>query len=296
MINRYTYKDPIFQTNARNQNLRIESENSILSVFRLISGTINCTDIYRNKEYKFRTNYFNFPFANNESINQSVVLNNFPDEVKLKDLDTYFKRSKFNSAFYDSIKSELIKCLIAEKENNHLEAFFYLYRIIEGISYSIPLIYVSKHKSYNKTYKQLQSFFNKEQDGELAFFKRFVTETFKDEEFFKSTIDINIEEIDIEEIREEYYNLYLGKMKDASVKEKTENEEIKITFIGFYEFIIELRNRFFHFTKGSWMDNLSSTELLFPDYFFKPIVNHGINWVSLILFEIIKVDFEKGIK
>ena len=96
MINRYTYKDPIFQTNARNQNLRIESENSILSVFRLISGTINCTDIYRNKEYKFRTNYFNFPFANNESINQSVVLNNFPDEVKLKDLDTYFKRSKFN--------------------------------------------------------------------------------------------------------------------------------------------------------------------------------------------------------
>jgi hypothetical protein len=73
-----------------------------------------------NKEYKFRTNYSNFPFANNESINQSVVLNNFPDEVKLKDLDTYFKRSKFNSAFYDSIKSELIKCLIAEKENNHL--------------------------------------------------------------------------------------------------------------------------------------------------------------------------------
>jgi hypothetical protein len=44
------------------------------------------------------------------------------------------------------------------------------------------------------------------------------------------------------------------------------------------------------------MDNLSSTELLFPDYFFKPLVNHGINWVSLILFEIIKVDFEKGMK
>ncbi len=85
-------------------------------------------------------------------------------------------------------------------------------------------------------------------------------------------------------------------MKVSSVKDKTENEEIKISFIGFYEFIIELRNRFFHFTKGAWMNNLSSTELLFPDYFFKPIVNHGINWVSLILFEIIKVDFEKGIK
>lgn len=296
MINRYTYKDPIFKTTARNQNLRIESNNAILDVFRLISGTINCTDSYRNKEYKFRTNYSNFPYSESSSINQSTVLNNFPDEVRLKDLDKYFKRSRFNTAFYKSIKAELIKCLIAEKESNHLEAFFYLYRIIEGISYSIPLIYVSKHKSYNKTYKQLQSFFNKEQDGELAFFKRFVSTTFKDEDFFKSTIDINILEIDIEEIREDYYKLYLNKMKDASVKDKTENEEIKISFIGFYEFIIELRNRFFHFTKGAWMNNLSSTELLFPDYFFKPLVNHGINWVSLILFEIIKVDFEKGIK
>lgn len=296
MIDRYEYKDPIFRSNTRNQNLRIESDNSILTLFRLISGTINCTDIYKEKEYKFRTNYSNFPFSKNENINQSLVLNNFPDEVKIKDLDLYFKRSKFNSIFYSSIKSELIKCLIAEKENNHLEAFFYLYRIIEGISYSIPLIYVSKHKHYDKTYKQLQGYFGKTIDGELAFFKRFISQTFKEEEFFKSTIDINITEIDIEEIREDYYNLYLGKMKSSYVKDKSENQEIKISFIGFYEFMIELRNRFFHFTKGSWQENLSSTELLFPDYFFKPIVNHGINWISIILFEIIKVDFEKGTK
>lgn len=296
MINRYTYKDPIFRTNARNQNLRIESGNSILTLFRLISGTINCTDLYKNKEYKFRTNFSNFPFGENETIDQSVVLNNFPDEVKLKDLDLYFKRSKFNSIFYSSIQSELIKCLIAEKQKNHLESFFYLYRVIEGISYSIPLIYVSKHKNYNKTYKQLQSYFGKDIDGELAFFKRFISQTFKDEEFYKSTIDIDITEIDIEEIREDYYKLYIGKMKPQAISSQSENEEIKISFIGFYEFIIELRNRFFHFTKGSWQDNLSSSELLFPDYFFKPIINHGINWISLILFEIIKVDFEKGIK
>lgn len=296
MIDRYEFKDPIFRSNTRNQNLRIESDNSILTLFRLISGTINCTDIYKEKEYKFRTNYSNFPFSKNDTINQSLVLNNFPDEVKIKDLDLYFKRSKFNSIFYSSIQSELIKCLIAEKENNHLEAFFYLYRIIEGISYSIPLIYVSKHKHYDKTYKQLQGYFGKTIDGELAFFKRFISQTFNKEEFYKSTIDINITEIDIEEIREDYYNLYLKKMKDSYVKDKSENQEIKISFIGFYDFMIELRNRFFHFTKGSWQENLSSTEILFPDYFFKPIVNHGINWISIILFEIIKVDFEKGTK
>ena len=60
--------------------------------------------------------------------------------------------------------------------------------------------------------------------------------------------------------------------------------------------MILIRNRFFHLTKGTWQENLSSTEILYPDYFFKPIINHGLNWIALVIFEIIKVDFEKGIK
>lgn len=296
MTKRYEYQDTIFNSSTRNPNLRISSDNSILSVFRLITGTLDCTDLYTGELYKFRTNYTNFPYSENHSINQSTILENFPDEVKLRDLDEYFRRSKFNAEFYNSILSELLKCLVAKKDNTHLASFFYLYRVIEGISYSIPLIYVSKHKSYNKTYKELQSFFGREQDGELAFFKRFIIETFKKEDFFKSTIDINIKEIEIEEIQESYYELYLKKMNPKNVKDKTENEFINISFVGFYEFLIEIRNRFFHFTKGSWQDNLSSNEILFPDYFFKPIMDHGINWVSVILFEIIKVDFEKGSK
>ncbi len=301
MISRYTYEDPIFKSATKNQDLRIESSNKILNIFRLISGTINCTDTYDSKVYKFRVNYSNFPFTTNIKISQSIVLNNFPDEVKLKDLNEYFKRSRFNSKFYGSIEPELIKCLIAVEKNNHLEAFFYLYRVIEGISYSIPLIYVSKHRNYDKTYKQLQSFFIKEQDGELAFFKRFLSETFKDEDFFKSTIDIDFNSIDMLDLREAYYKIYLEKingrpMSGRGLKGQTLNQEIKLSFIGFYDFMILIRNRFFHLTKGTWQENLSSTEILYPDYFFKPIINHGLNWVALVIFEIIKVDFEKGIK
>ena len=296
MTKRYEYQDPIFRKNSKNTNLKIDDNSSILNVFRLITGTLNCVDLYTRKTYKFRTNYTYSPFIENDFINQSTVLGNFPDEVRLKDLNEYFKRSQFNSSFYNSILSELLKCLVAKKDNSHLASFFYLYRVIEGISYSIPLIYVSKHKSYNKTYKQLQSFFGRDQDGELAFFKRFIIETFKDEDFFKSTIDIEIREVEIEEIQESYYDLYLKKMNNKTVKNTVEKEQISISFIGFYEFLIEIRNRFFHFTKGSWQENLSSNEILFPDYFFKPIIDHGINWVSIILFEIIKVDFEKGIK
>jgi hypothetical protein len=294
MINRYSYKDPIFKENATHQNLRIESNNSILNVFRLISGTINCIDEYKSKQYRFRKNFLNLPYAKNERINQSILLGNFPEEVKLKDLNNYFLRSRFNASFYTDIEAELVKCLIAEQKGDHLESFFYLYRILEGISYSLPLIYVSKNRVYDKTYKQLQSFFGKTIDGELAFFKRFLKDSFGEDNFFSTSFNIDINEIEIEEIREEYYNIYLKHIKPNSLIDTTENEEIKVSFIGFYEFLIELRNRFFHLKKGAWHDNLSSTELIFPDYFFKPIVHHGINWISLILFEVIKVDFEKG--
>ena len=301
MIRRYSYVDPVFRSNTRYQNLVATDSNSILIIYRLISGTLNCDDIYNNRRYKFKTNYCKFPYIENINNRPTMhrLLDNFPTEVKLIDLDTYFKRSRFNSEFYKSIQSELIKCLISNNEGRYLEAFFYLYRIIEGVSYSIPLIYLSKNRKYNSTYKQLQSFFGKKElDGELAFFKRFIKESFNREDFYNSTIDINLLEIEIEEIRGFYYKLYMQKLDSTSQKNQitdyTEDEEIKVTFIGFYDFLITIRNRFFHFTQGTWQQNLSSTELLFPDLFFKPIINHGINWISLILFEVIKVDFEKG--
>lgn len=295
MIDRYVYHDLIFRDNTLSQNLRIENGSSILKIFRLISGTLNCEDQYKSKTYKLRTNFLNFPFDKNSRLSSKTILSNFPEEVEIKDLDEYFRKARNNIKFYDSIEIELLKCLIAHHEERYLESFFYLYRIIEGISYSIPLMYVSKSKDYNKTYGDLQSFFGKDKDGELAFFKRFIAETFKDKNFYKSSILINMRDIDIEEIIPIYYKIYIDKMNNRQIVEPIEDESIKIKFIGFYEFIIELRNRFFHNAKGSWQSNLESTNLLFPDLFFKPLIGHGINWISLILFEIIKTDFDKNL-
>jgi hypothetical protein len=293
MINRYKYQDVIFRENSLSQNLRIENGNSILKIFRLITGTINCEDEYKNVVYKFRNNYTTFPYIENSKLSGATVLENFPPELKIKDLDEYFKTARENKKFYESIEVELLKCLIAEADKRYLESFFYLYRIIEGISYSIPLMYVSKNKDYNKTYSELQAFFGKDKDGELAFFKRFISETFHKEDFYKTNLLIDLHLIEIEEIRPVYYQTYLEKLKNKTASQPLENESIEVKFIVYYDFMIELRNRFFHNSKGSWQSNLESTNLLFPDLFFKPLIRHGINWISIILFEIIKNDLDK---
>lgn len=292
MNKRYTYTDPIFRTNTRYSDLKIDSRNSLLRVFRLISGTINCYDDFKEKNYLFRNNYLELPFQKNDNLKQSVILDCFPDEVTLNDLSKYFRKSRTNQSFYETIEVELIKCLIANEKKDFLESFFYLYRVIEGISYSIPLIYTSKSKSYKKSYSSLKSFFGGKDESELAFFKKFIKEIFHNEDFFKTTVDINLMDIEIEELRTEYYNLYSKYLQPDQVKDSTESEEIKVSFVGFYEFLITIRCRFFHFAQGTWQENLTSTEVLYADFFFQPLVDLGLNWVSVILFEVLKVDFE----
>lgn len=295
MNKRYTYSDPIFRDNTKYPNIRIElgKPNPILNVFRLISGTINCNDAFTNSIYKFRTDLIQLPYIKNFKTIQKTINDIFPDEVSLADIDRYFKKTRSNKKFYESVETEILKSKIAYKENRFLESFFFLYRVLEGISYSLPLLYVSKSRDYNKSFDKLKSFFNsKNEGGELAFFKLFITTTYKEEDFFKSTIDVDLNEIGIEDLKEPYYKLYIERIKPDAIKDSTENEQIKISFIGFYEFILEIRNRYFHYRQGTWRKNLKSTEILYPDLFFKPLVKHGLNWVSIIIFEIIKNDIQ----
>lgn len=169
MTDRYTYTDPIFSAKTLSPNIKVENSLSILKVLRLISGTVNCYDNYTGTNYRFRINYTNLPYELNNKLSSDVLLKNFPSEVKIKDLNNFFKKSNNNKKFYESIEIEILKCFIAEKKERHLESFFYLYRVIEGISYSVPLLYLRKNREYNKTYSDLQSFFGKDKDGELAF-------------------------------------------------------------------------------------------------------------------------------
>lgn len=293
MTNRYHYLDPIFSVNTRFPSLKVVNGTALLRIFRTMSGTADILDSYTTRKYRLRKNYLFFPQQDNTAMNGRSLVENFPEEVKMKDLEDYFRTARTNVSFYESIEVELLKCTVAEREGRYLESFFYIYRVIEGISYSIPLIYVSKNKDYNKSYGDLQAFFGKDKDGELAFFKRFVTQSFSSEAFFQSNIKIDLLEIEVEELRSKYYELYISKIKAGSIVNSEEGQYITVTFLGLYDLIIELRNRFFHNAKGSWHANFESTQLLYPDIFFRPIIDHCINWVCLIIFEVIKVDLDR---
>jgi len=294
MISRYSYVESIFLKDEEiSAGLSLNKITSpAFRIFRLLTGTCGVYDVFFEKKFNLSTNYLNFPYTKKAKQSKKALLEVFSEDVSLGDVSVFFKSLKSNDDFYSAIEFELINCIVANKSGRYLESFLFLYRVLEGVSYSIPLIYVSKSKSFNKSFRSLQKYMpTKSNEGELLFFKNFIQSQWSDKFFYKLTLDIDIGSIEVEEMRSTYFKLYKEKAK-SGIEGETEDEELQISFIGFMDFMIELRNRYFHFLQGGWHNNISTSQIIFPDLFFKPIIDLGINWISIALFEIMRFDIE----
>ncbi|MBF8179813.1 hypothetical protein IXC47_19245 [Herminiimonas contaminans] len=143
-------------------------------------------------------------------------------------------------------------------------------------------------------------------EGELLFFKNFIHTHWKEKDFYKVSVDLDLSGIEIEELQvtfSELYEKYLPKQAKRNGKhgaleqedadaEREDEIELKLSFVDFLDFMIALRNRYFHFLQGTWQENLKTRQIVFPDLFFKPLVAPGINWVAQAMFEVVSFDVD----
>ena len=295
MTERYLYKEVIFKKiNSNYSGLSLDENScSALKIFRMLSGTCRLVDSFDDKNFALSKNYLVIPSRDVKGGGRVQISDAF-DGADIEEISGYFKNLSSNDDFYKLIEFELINCLVARRAGRCLESFLFLYRIIEGVSYSIPLMYVSKARSFNSTYRALQKFMpKKDSEGELTFFKSFMGSQWNSKYFYGVTFDLSMDQIDVEEMRSKYYEIYMEKA-GKKIVDSTEDEEIRMSFIQFYDFMIELRNRYFHFLQGSWQKNIKTSQVVYPDLFFKPIIDHAINWVAVVLLEVIKFDIDKS--
>ena len=71
-----------------------------------------------------------------------------------------------------------------------------------------------------------------------------------------------------------------------------EPRKIAIKFSEYSSFIINVRNRFFHLF-NSGQPNLQSDEILDADFFFSMINKQSVNWLSVILLEVLSFSLER---
>jgi hypothetical protein len=281
----------VFSEAAFNDNILLLSNTAPeeLLLLRLFNGTVDIKHLLSNKVFKPRINYSTFPYKRIRK-SRSIIENTLNDGLRFQDLSEYLRYSRRkHKGFYKPIRHEITNYLYQKYRKSHTLCFIYLFSLLEGISYGFPLIYSSKTNDFKKSYKSLQKYFlRKENDGELAFFKRFVNEMFTRENYLTLSIDINIQGNNLNlELQQKYYRAIKKICNESDISDEDAPRKISLKFATFGDFIMNLRNRYFHYQRGGWQENLSSLEVVDPDSFFSIVNDSILNWIAIIYFEIL---------
>lgn len=291
--------EPINQFGEDTNDLRILQESpSILKLIRLFFGFASIKEVESGVVFKQRYNFGIFPYKRTIHSCRELkknVLQAFPDGFDISDLVKYIDRNKrINTDFYNDILLEIKNSIVFYNRKNYTLSFVYLYRVLETISFAFPQIYALQTKDFRKNYESLKKYFNGDTNaGELKFFNTFCQ--IELQEFSENTITIKIDAA--EDLHEQL--MIFNKLKEIAEKTKTfKNEnapyEIEIDFVNYGAFFAELRNRFFHFLRGHWADNIKTSEIQNPENMFKPLVYPTLNWLCLLMTKMIETEINKA--
>jgi hypothetical protein len=234
----------------------------------------NYSILGKKERKKFSRNLFTDPISSTTS---------------LADLDKYLVSSNPRNIplFKDLINEYCYYYYYTFKRLDTL-AYIHVYRILERMSYTFPMLYASKAKDYIGTFNKLQNFF-KGANSELKFFNLFI-EDFFEEEFLDYRVKFSITAFN-QDIREKYYKtiMMLCTSNDPTIAIKACNEHTDITIENrdTLNLLIHLRNRYFHFGSGG-QRNIKSSEMVEPHDFYRIVNDHFINWLSVVYFNIVK--------
>ena len=155
------------------------------------------------------------------------------------------------------------------RAGNNTSAFVFLYRILERISYSVPLLYTSTQSDFQGTFNDLKAILNADIEGELGMFKKFLGKgRFIDP--LKLQVAQKISFSTVSGHAANYYDLTKDKF-NKFVSTDQVSHEVEIKFSEIPEFLITIRNRFFHSRTGDGRKNITTIEMPDSDEYFGKI-------------------------
>lgn len=284
----YIYEDGLSNiNNATLPNELVISEriSNEAVLIRLLCGTLKIKYfIDEDQKEIVQSRNYSIPGNEDNSIYKNKILKDFFSfanfrETEKKDVNKYINSNRRNHFIHEHLLTELTSAIIWI-DSSPIESFVHIYRALEFMSYSFPLIYASKSMDYRGSYEKLKKFMSGDSDGELKFFKLFLTELFRGNMLFQYEFDIffmNGDEIPIKNelvriISTPYYTF--------------DGNTMKIRFANIADLLITLRNRYFHMLVGKGTDNFYDISYDKRDI-FKAMNSVFINWLSMIYKEIV---------
>lgn len=256
---------------------------------RLLLGTIDIEHNFESSKIKQRINFANLGIVKNQRLGLKVFEEIGLPVLENKDIiDNYFRGNRRNNSIYRGVLIEFSNYFYQKNKGAYLSSFVHLYRCIEFISYSFPLIYASKSRDYNGTYNALKLYFSDDQKSELKFFKKFQLELI-DNNVLNLRFDIEIESPN-SDMSEEFIKIIRSLCSGLDL---AENNELSLPYKDLFDFTIRLRNRYFHLLSGTNQRNIQSDKIIVENL-FKGINDIVANWIAYIYFEILKFGLENN--
>jgi len=268
--------------------LRLPGLSNEALVIRLLLGHIDVVAM-TGKSKKREFNYSLLPFQSAPKLTATEIINSincyFSTEANafvLEDhkdaLLNYLKSNRRNSEMYRTVLFELSSCFYCF-DISPSAAFAHLYRCLEFLSYSFPLVYAAKSKDYKGSFSDLKKFLSGDSSGELKFFKKFLAACFERETGilnYKFEIDIPLS-TPFDLLKRDLSGIY----KNEFLYEFDTNM-LRIKFADMLGLFITTRNRYFHMLVGQGQDNFQSDDYDIEEY-FKCINFHILNWLAMII-------------
>lgn len=190
------------------------------------------------------------------------------------------KTKAANRAFFHDLLTEYSHYLVQTRRNAHTTAFAILYRLLERLSYSAPLLYSKASNDYYGTFDSFKDLFSGiEKSGELGFLRKFIDQgSFIDPVILDSTYTIDFSTC---QDKSNYYSQLAGLSATFETKDSA-THQLTVKFRNMCSLTTDLRNRFFHMRTGDGKKNVSIKQLGDPDDFFCEVNRAVSSYIAML--------------
>ncbi len=269
------------------------SKNTTYDVIllRLLTSTVEIIDTRNNKTIKLETNYTTFPAfrvsrKSGKQIKSIITPFKYTDYTKFS--NKFYGR---NIIFYYNLLQELTFYFVYSDNKQNQSAFVNLYRALEYISYSIPLIHASHFSNFLGTFEAFRSYFKDEKTSELKFFEMFVSKLLEGTPYLSLTTVFDFSCYD-KTISSNCYDAFYSLLKPTDWTSANASRFIlEVENKNLLKLFKNTRNKYFHFAIGG-QRNLQITDLKDPDVFFQKVNGQFLNWIGFIFSNVIRENLD----
>ncbi len=284
--NLFIYQSLLSEEEESQLHPTMQIDDSISSealLFRLLLGTVNLKFYNQDSFITQNRNYSKFGgVLENEGDKIQLAVFDWFTDMGQSDLNNYFRVNKRrNENLFSEILSESSHFFYFQNQKNYVCSFLHLYRFLEFTSYCFPIIYASKSLNHFATFDTFKNYFHDQNEGRLKFFRKFIESIF-DESRLRAYCSIDTLVGD-EILDKNKHRIILNLCKDFDIWD--DGYVVRIKYKNLIDFIVNLRNRYFHFFSDR-RDNISSLKFD-GQLFFESLNEKFKNWMALIYFELL---------